>query len=70
MTAIKAQSLEWNRIWACDNSALARPLGVNHIFGMMREILPGHLHAGFDLGRQAVGLERLRDQARWMHGAR
>jgi len=37
---------------------------------MMREILPGHLHVGFDLRRQAVGLERLRDQARWMHGAR
>ena len=29
-----------------------------------------HIHVGFDLRRQAVGLERLRDQARWMHGAR
>ena len=29
-----------------------------------------HIHVGFDLRRQAVGLERLRHQARWMHGAR
>ena len=29
------------RIRACDNSALARPLGVSHILGTMREILPG-----------------------------
>src|SRR6266481_7818351 len=26
---------------ACGNSALARPLGVSHILGTMREILPG-----------------------------
>jgi hypothetical protein len=31
----------WNRVRACDNSALARFLDVSHILGTMREILPG-----------------------------
>ena len=60
----------WNQIRACDNfgpSAAPRrqPHSRHHAPNSSR-----HLHLGFDLRRHAVGLERLRDQARRMHGAR
>src|SRR6266403_5320081 len=52
------------------NSALACPLHVDHILDTMREILPGIFTWGSTYADRPVGLERLRDQARWMHGAR
>jgi hypothetical protein len=60
----------WNQIRACDNfgpsaSPWHQPHSRHHARNSSR-----NLHVGFDLRRQAVGIERLRDQARRMHGPR